>query len=68
MHLEQEERRVLLDVLNIHLEGMDDAKEQMMDDTATLTDLDSFAENFAIHQELRDTIEIIKKKVVDDDD
>lgn len=68
MQLSLNERRLLLDILEAHLEGMEAAKEEMLEDTVTLSDFDTFTETFQAHDQDRMTVESIKAKVVEYDD
>jgi ATP-dependent Lon protease len=61
-----EEEVYLLDILSMHLQGMDQAKEMMIEDKQTLNDLETFIEQMALHEEQVALAESIKKKVADD--
>jgi len=65
--LSVEERRVLVEVLDIHLQGMADAKEAMIEDTATLSDFDTFTKTLQEHDIDTQTVESIRRKVREDD-
>jgi hypothetical protein len=58
----------IVEIIDTHLEGMRDAREKMIDDTATLTDLDTFSETIADHDLDRDAVQRIRKKLLDDTD
>jgi hypothetical protein len=64
--LSQQELRALLDVLDMHIEGMNDAKERMIEDTTTFTDLDTFSASLQDHDLDVQVIESIRQKVLDD--
>lgn len=49
LELEQPEALLLVDVLTMHLEGMEEAKDRMIDDF-TIEDIDTFNETLQIHQ------------------
>lgn len=66
MQLTVQELQLLLDVLDQHLEGMDEAKECMIEDTATLNDLDTFSKTLQDHDEDVRTVQSIRQKVIDD--
>lgn len=66
MQLNKEERTVLLDVLEMHLEGMTEARERMIEDTATLGDFETFSETLQQHDIDVQTVESIKRKVLED--
>lgn len=67
MQLNNEERRILLEVLDMHLEGMSDARDRMIEDTATLNDFETFSETLQQHDVDTKTVELIKRKVLDED-
>jgi hypothetical protein len=64
--LSQQELKALLDVLDMHIEGMNDAKERMIEDTTTFTDLDTFSASLQDHDLDVQVIESIRQKVLDD--
>lgn len=55
-------------VLDMHLEGMSDARERMIEDTATLGDFETFSETLQQHDIDTQTVESIKRKVLNSDD
>lgn len=67
MYLQTHERVLLVDILNNHLEGMDDAKERMIEDPVSFPNIDSFTETLAQHDQDVQTILAIKEKILNDD-
>ena len=68
MQLNKEECRILVDVLDMHLEGMSDARDRMTEDTATLNDFETFTETLQQHDIDTQVIESIKRKVLEEND
>jgi hypothetical protein len=63
VNLSNKERDLLLDILDRTLEEMDDAKQDMIDDTYTLSNFDDFTSTFQMHDRNRLIVESIKQKV-----
>ena len=63
--LTTEETLVLVDILDMHLQGMSDAKDMMTKDTDTLCDFDVFNEVMGDAIELEQMVKNIRKKVID---
>lgn len=66
--LDPTQRTMLLEVLDMHLQGMDDTREAMIDDSATLRTFEDFTETLQQHDIDRTTVESIKRGVLEDDD
>lgn len=66
MNLTARERETLTEVLRMHLQGMQEAREAMLEDRATLSDLDTFSEVFQMHDQFTHTCQSILKKVEHD--
>lgn len=66
MKLTITERRLLLDILDMHLVGMKDAKEQMIEDTYSLSDFDTFVDTLQQHDIDVETVKSICRKVQED--
>lgn len=68
IELNADERYQLLHILNKHLEEMDDTREAMIEDTATLNTLDTFSATLQQHDIDKEIAESIKRKVLEDND
>lgn len=67
MNLNTQEREVLLQILEKHLEEMDDTRECMIDDPVSFRNIETFTETMQQHEIDKMVAEGIKRKVLDDD-
>lgn len=67
MELTVNEQRMLLDVLNMHIEGMNETRECMINDTVTLKTLEDFSETLQQHDMDVEIVKSIRQKVLTDD-
>lgn len=64
MNLDDEDQVLLLDVISNAIEGFQDAKDKMIEDS-TLTDLDTFNEVLQENQNKIDRLERMHREVLD---
>lgn len=66
LRLTETEASHLLTAVEIALEGAEEAKQEMMEDTSTLSRLDDFMEVMQDHQLMTSAIEVVRNKLVNE--
>ena len=66
MQLDWNELQVLHDILENHIEEMEDTKDAMIEDPVTFTNIESFTETMAEHSDREVTLREILEKVRND--